>query len=77
MAKRIREPEPEEYDAIAEEARPGESMEDFMERRDAEESEWKGKQGGRGAQKHDAHEQREPAAKFTQSETWDPHMGDN
>lgn len=66
------EPQEAEYNAIDEEALPGESMDDFMERRDAQEAEWKGKQGGQGASKHDANESRKP---FKVTEEWDPHLG--
>ena len=65
-------PDPDPYNAIDEEARPGETMEDFMERRDEEESQWKGKHGGKGAKTHDANEHRKP---LKMDEFWDPNMG--
>lgn len=55
-------PEAPPYNAIDDEALPGESLDDYMQRKDAEEG-----------RKHDANESRH-APKF--SETWDPHMGD-
>jgi len=65
-------PEADPYNAIDEEARPGETMEDYMERRDEDESKWEGKHGGRGAKTHDGNESRRPE-KF--DEFYDPHMG--
>ena len=70
MAKKA--PTEPAYNAIDEEALPGESLDDYMARRDDEESKWKGKQGGEGASKHDANESRRP---FKLTEDWDPHMG--
>lgn len=64
---------PESYDANAEEARPGESLDDYMARRDDEESQWQGKQGGQGPSRHDANETRRP---FKVTESWDCHLGD-
>lgn len=66
-------PAESEYNAIDEEALPGESMDDYMERRDAQEAEWVGKGGAKGAAKHDANESRQ---KVKITESWDPHLGD-
>lgn len=81
MAKQIPEPEdvaadelpdPETYNAMEDE-----TMEEYNSRLDEEESRWRGKQGGRGAAKHDANEHRPVAAKlaFNLDESWDPNMG--
>lgn len=51
---------------------PGETMDEFMGRKDEEDAQWRGKQGGRGASKHDANESRTPP-KF--DDDYDPHMG--
>lgn len=67
-------PQPDPYNAIDEEARPGETMDEYMERRDEEESKWEGKTGAKGAKRHDANESRRPVKA---DEYWDPHMGNN
>lgn len=70
-------PPAEQYNAAEEEVIPGETMDDYMARHDENDSRWRGKQGAKGASKHDANDHRTMAAKFQESETWDPHMGNN
>lgn len=66
-------PEPTPDNAVEEEARPGESLDDFMQRRDAEEAEWRGKKGGEGPSTHDANEHRHP--QLHELEDYDPWLG--
>lgn len=77
MAKRLRSavelPPPPTYNAIEDEVHPGETMDDYMTRKDGEESQWRGQQGGQGATKHDVNESRTPVK---HSEYWDCHMGE-
>jgi len=55
--------ESEPYNAIDEEARPGETLDEYMQRRDEEEG-----------RKHDANESR--WGWIQERESWDPNMGD-